>query len=490
MDKKEFIRRIAEKRDISKEDFSLIPDEVIMTRKYTLICKYHGPKTSYGHSLLNHECRFCVQRRNGIKIKDFLEKSDKNHSTNLVYLFKNEDLRQLTEERKNNEYLVSDDRLVIVCPIHGKYERSVDVHLRTQYDCPKCAFEQTRTGYDEFVRLSKLKHGDAYDYSVSTDYTKADALVTIRCFKHGLFRQNAFTHYHKGTICPKCSKDRERLGLEAFLEKATQIHSGKYNYKKIKDLPSTSIMVKIICPYHGTFIQRASSHLDGCGCPTCGKNVLRKTTEQFINESKALFPNKYTYEHTNYISNKHKLIITCIRHGPFEVTPNQHLSHGISCPKCSSSFGEILLRLYLNKYGIAALEQHRIWTKHRFDFVIPDAKILIEFDGKQHFEPTEAFGGIESFNRLKRNDRIKTDLSKLTGYDLIRFNYKQIRILEKALIKKLIKCRKYWFSIDGIVYAFKDHYEIADRFSLPILTTERKFINQFINKFSAEKVFK
>jgi len=71
MDKKEFIRRIAEKRDISKEDFSLIPDEVIMTRKYTLICKYHGPKTSYGHSLLNHECRFCVQRRNGIKIKDF-----------------------------------------------------------------------------------------------------------------------------------------------------------------------------------------------------------------------------------------------------------------------------------------------------------------------------------------------------------------------------------------------------------------------------------
>ena len=249
-------------------------------------------------------------------------------------------------------------------------------------------------------------------------------------------------------------------------------------------------MVKIICPYHGMFVQRAYSHLEGYGCPTCGKNVLRKTTEQFINESKALFPNKFTYEHANYISNKYKIILTCIRHGPFVTTPNQHLSHGISCPKCRSSFGEILLRLYLNKYGIAAFEQYHLGTLHRFDFVIPEAKILIEFDGKQHFEPTEAFGGIESFNRLKRNDSIKTDLSKLTGYDLIRFNYKQIRILEKALIKKLIKCRKYWFRIDGIVYAFKNYYEIADRFSLPILTTERKFINQFINKFSAEKVFK
>ena len=364
------------------------------------------------------------------------------------------------------------------------------MHLRSRHDCPICATNHTRTQYDEFIRLSKLKHGDTYDYSVSTDYTKAAALVTIRCLKHGLFRQRACDHYTYGDICPKCSKDRERLGLEAFLAKAAMIHNGKYNYKKIKYLPTTSAMVKIICPHHGTFIQRADSHLSGCGCPTCGKGALRKTTEQFINESKALFPNKFTYEYTKYIHNKHKIILTCIRHGPFTTTPNQHLSHGASCPKCHSSFGEILLRLYLNKYGIAAIEQYRLGTLHKFDFAIPDAKILIEFDGQQHFEPVEKFGGVEGFNKRKRNDAIKTELSVLAGYDLIRFNYKQIRTLEKALIKKLIKYRKYWFRIGNVTYAFKNHFEIADRFDLPILTTERKFINQFINTFSAEKVFK
>ena len=430
MDKNEFIRRIAERRDISKEDFSLIPDEVMMARKYTIICKHHGPRTSYGHCLLEGECRSCVSRRKGMTIKTFLEKADRIHNPELVYIFNNENLRQLTEERKNSEYLNKYDKLTIACPIHGEYSRFVCVHLRNaRYDCPKCGLEHTRTGYDEFVRLSKLKHGDVYDYSVSTDYIKADAPVTIRCLKHGLFKQKAYTHYGQGTICPKCSKDKERLGLEAFIEKATQIHNGKYNYKKIKYLPSTSTMVKIICPHHGMFIQRASSHLDGNGCIVCFRNTRRKTTEQFINESKALFPNKFTYEHADYIGNKHKIILTCIRHGPFTTTPNAHLSHGASCPKCCSSFGEILIRLYLNKYGIPALEQYRIWTMHKFDFAIPDANILIEFDGKQHFEPAEIFGGIEGFNKRKRNDRIKKYISVLAGYDLIRFNYKQIRVL-------------------------------------------------------------
>lgn len=490
MDKNEFIKRITERRNIDKEDFSLIPDNVVSHTKYTIICKDHGPRTAYAFSLIASGCRSCAQRQRGMKVKDFLEKADRTHSKNLIYLFKGEDLRQLSKERKNNEYLVKEDKLVIICPIHGKYVRSRRVHLRSRHDCPICATNHMRTQYDEFVRLAKLKHGDTYDYSVSTDYTKADALVTIRCLKHGLFRQRAYGHYNMGNICPKCSKDRERLGLEAFLAKAAEIHKGKYNYKKIKYLPTTSDMVKIICLHHGMFIQRASSHLDGCGCPACGKNVNRKTTEQFINESKALFPNKFTYEHTEYINNKHKIILTCIRHGPFTITPNQHLSHGICCPKCNSSFGEILLRLYLNKYGIVAIEQYRLGTLHKFDFAIPDAKILIEFDGQQHFEPVEKFGGVEGYNKRKRNDAIKTELSILAGYDLIRFNYKQIRTLEKALIKKLIKYRKYWFRIGNVTYAFKNHFEIADRFDLPILTTERKFINQFVNTFSAEKVFK
>ena len=39
-----------------------------------------------------------------------------------------------------------------------------------------------------------------------------------------------------------------------------------------------------------------------------------------------------------------------------------------------------------------------------FDFYLPDYNILIEFDGKQHFESIEIFGGKIEFEKLKIND--------------------------------------------------------------------------------------
>lgn len=59
----------------------------------------------------------------------------------------------------------------------------------------------------------------------------------------------------------------------------------------------------------------------------------KKTTEQFIEESKKIHGNKYDYSKVEYKNNRTKVCIVCSKHGEFWQTPKQHL-RGQGCPEC------------------------------------------------------------------------------------------------------------------------------------------------------------
>lgn len=60
-----------------------------------------------------------------------------------------------------------------------------------------------------------------------------------------------------------------KLTQEEFVEKATKVHNGKYDYSKAKYVNQTK-KVCIICPIHGEFWQTPSNHLYGAhGCDKC-----------------------------------------------------------------------------------------------------------------------------------------------------------------------------------------------------------------------------
>ena len=63
---------------------------------------------------------------------------------------------------------------------------------------------------------------------------------------------------------------------------------------------------------------------------------------------------------------------------------------------------------------------HTEWLgKQHLDIFLPEYNIAIEYQGKQHFEPIEYFGGIESFNKTIARDKIKQDLCLKNGCELI-----------------------------------------------------------------------
>ena len=70
-----------------------------------------------------------------------------------------------------------------------------------------------------------------------------------------------------------------------------------------------------------------------------------------------------------------------------------------------------------------------------FDFHLPEKNLLIEFDGKQHFNSIKYFGGEEGFKKTKANDEIKNCFAKENNINLLRIRYDEINHIEEILNK-------------------------------------------------------
>ena len=71
-----------------------------------------------------------------------------------------------------------------------------------------------------------------------------------------------------------------------------------------------------------------------------------------------------------------------------------------------------------------------------YDIFICGKNIAIEYQGKQHFEPIELFGGKENFETQQKRDEIKRKLSKENNIHLVYINYWED--ITKELIKRKI----------------------------------------------------
>jgi hypothetical protein len=194
---------------------------------------------------------------------------------------------------------------------------------------------------DEFIRRSREKHGDSYDYSDSV-YVNSTTPIKIICPIHGPFYPLPYTHYN-GHGCSKCGFIRtalkKTLDTNNFIEKANKIHNNFYDYSQT-DYNKATEKVKIICPKHNfEFYLTPHKHLGGQGCPKCGEEEKRKnrmgTTEMFVDRAEKIHGQIYDYSNVDYqgLQSKVKIFCPIDNHGFFDMLPGNHLK-GQGCPKC------------------------------------------------------------------------------------------------------------------------------------------------------------
>lgn len=287
---------------------------------------------------------------------------------------------------------------------------------------------------EQFVEEAKKIHGDKYDYSVS-EYINNHTKIKIRCPEHGIFEQISTCHINRHQGCPYCSHPSR--DTKSFIKTAKQKHGDLYDYSKV-DYKNSSTKVCIICQKHGEFWQTPNDHLDGCGCPNCKPDKLKQafshSKDIFIEKAKAIHGNKYSYDKVEYINYHTPVIITCPEHGDFLQEPASHISQKAGCPNCKLKGQTLLFEKLTQRFpsenilfevGSRAIE----WLEgQRLDIYFPEYNIAIEYQGKQHYEIVDWFGGQVGFEYSKERDQRKREKCSTNACYLfeLKYNYTDV----------------------------------------------------------------
>lgn len=207
-----------------KYDYSLV-EYVCYKKKVKIICKKHNnifEQSIEKHIFRKHGCPECSTKKlktTDIFIKQAIEIHGDKYNYDLV------------------EYIRARSKVKILCFIHGVFEQTPSKHLSGQ-QCPLCSdYENGQyfsMGKKNFIKRSKIKHEDKYDYSL-VEYTNAHVKVKIICHEHGIFKQVPNAHLHAGQGCPRCKESRGEIKISHFLSSIGIRFTRQKTFKKCRN---------------------------------------------------------------------------------------------------------------------------------------------------------------------------------------------------------------------------------------------------------------
>ena len=352
----------------------------------------------------------------------------------------------------------------VICEVekrgrHRYYKVKCDIcefeNKKTQNEfnaCKNCSINKLRNRlrYDKerFIYKAITIHDDKYNYDL-VEYIDTETKVKILCNTcNNIFEQKPKYHLARRG-CLKCSyrtraKTRTK-SMDFFLEEAKKIHGDRYNYDLVEYYNAVT-KVKIRCNIcNNIFEQVPYSHLQEARCRKCSNillhNKYKSNKEDFIYKANNKHGNKYNYDLVEYISSRIKVKISCNKCKKiFEQTPNTHL-RGRGCPKCNESKGENKIAKYLSDKNIRYTRNKIFKTLKdksylRPDFYLEEFNLLIEYDGRGHFEP--CFSSIleekqKNLEETQRRDKIKDEWAKANNIPLLRIPYWDFDRIEELI---------------------------------------------------------
>ena len=347
-----------------------------------------------------------------------------------------------------SNYVDQYTEIPIKCPIHGVFYKK-PVTLLHSSGCAECGKYSGNARLDKAKVIDRIEAKFPGQYLTDkVEYVNQRTPVNLTCKKHGEFSKTPKVLF-KGIGCPECSKENRSNNGDAYFEKVTKMHNGKYDYSEAKYVNSYT-KIKIKCPEHGYFEQRPDTHLKH-GCLKCGLARRRMGRDEFMTEVKRLHPELVIDAGCEYTTQDKPAKLKCARHGYFHkiasdllrTRPDGKAMTG-GCNKCAASYGEQRIMHLLSSWNILYVREYKIpKSTYRYDFYLPNLNILLEYDGEQHYRPVEMLGGTEGFVKRTRRDYVRDELAVIFNIPLIRIPYTKYDELETYLPWCLSKHYKY-----------------------------------------------
>ena len=279
-----------------------------------------------------------------------------------------------------------------------------------------------RLTQEEFEK--RIKEQGNGEYAVIGEYQGANYPVLIKhetCGNEWESRPNDFFH---GCRCPNCSYNKMRLTQEEFERRVKKQGNEDYIFLEKYQGNKKPLLIKHKkCGYE--WKTKPDNFFRGKRCPLCGGRP-KIDTRHYIEEVKKLDKNYQVLSEYKSRHEKVKMLhLEC--NNIFEMSPDAFI-RGQRCPHCRQSHGELDIGTFLKNHSINYEFQKRFKDcrdKYTlpFDFYIPTLNYCIEFDGRQHYEPVDYFGGEKALKEVRRRDGIKTKYCKEKGIKLLRIRY-------------------------------------------------------------------
>lgn len=345
---------------------------------------------------------------------------------------KNPDIKILGEYKGNRH------KIKCQC-LEGHTWDTLALIILNGHGCPKCGGVYRRT-HEEFIKEMEVINPNI---EITGKYINMGTKIQCKCKFDKHIWEVTPKNLMKKRGCPKCGKNYRRTHQE-FIDEMNAIDA---NIKILEEYKGANDKIKCECLIDKhIWDARPSSLLSGKGCPKCSGRV--KTHDDFIKEMKIINPNIKVLG--KYINCMTKIKCECVDGHIWDATPSSLLS-GTGCPKCNFSKGEKIIENYCKNNYLQYISQYRI-EKCRYKYTLPfdfalfnkDKLVaLIEYQGKQHYEPVDFAGKGEEWAKKqfiinKKKDQIKRDYCLSNDIPLIEIPY-WIEDVENYLDEQLDK---------------------------------------------------
>ena len=155
--------------------------------------------------------------------------------------------------------------------------------------------------------------------------------------------------------------------------------------------------------------------------------------------------NNWIYKGFTVINNTTYILYVCKNHTDIGIQRIRidHLLNGVKCPYCNISKGESRIEKFLINNDIEYKREYSFCDcknkgRLRFDFYLPTYNLLIEYQGKQHYEPIYGMGGTTKYIKQIYNDNIKRNYCINNKIFLLEISYREFENIE-IIIETMLK---------------------------------------------------
>ena len=352
-----------------------------------------------------------------------------------------EQFKQEVQDLVGNEYTFLESYVGAKTKIKVKHNKCGNIykvtptHFLSGERCPYCFGKVKKTDKQFKQEVYNLVGND---YVFLDSYVNTDTKIKVKHNKcDGVYEVRPST-FLQGYRCPYCNGNAKKTDKQ-FRQEVYDLVGDEYTF--LDSYVGSQNKIRVKHNKCGNIYKVIPNNfIKGHGCPYCFGKV-KKTDKQFKQEVYNLVGNEYTFlEH--YRGALTKIKVKHIKCGNiYKVKPAMFLI-GYRCPYCNSPKGELIIDKILKSLNISyepqkTFDDLKDKSYLSYDFYIPDQNILIEYQGKQHYEPINYFGGEATFKVQKQHDQIKSDYAKEHGYNLIAIPYTEDTLpkIKKYLIK-------------------------------------------------------